>query len=52
MVLSDNKKQAFYHWNEKDNSLSAIPIQKTFLYEAVAWYQAADYLFNHKLLKE
>ena len=50
--LSDNKKQAFYQLNKEDNSLVAIPIQKSFLYEAVSWYQAADYLFNHQLLKE
>ncbi|RWW92354.1 LTA synthase family protein [Flavobacterium cerinum] len=51
MILSDQKKQAFYIWNKKDNSLKAIPIDKTFLDETISWYQTADYLFTNKLLK-
>lgn len=51
MVLSDQKKQAFYNWDKADNRLRKIPIDKPFLEETIAWYQTADYLFTHKLLK-
>ena len=51
MILSDQKKQAFYDWNKKDNSLKPIPMEKTFLDETISWYQTADYLFTNKLLK-
>ena len=51
MILSDQKKQAFYSWNESDNSLKSIPINKNFLDETISWYQTADYLFTNKLLK-
>lgn len=51
MILSDQKKQAFYTWNKKDNSLKPLPIEKTFLDETISWYQTADYLFTNKLLK-
>ena len=51
MVLSDQKKQAFYSWNKKDNSLNPLPIEKGFLDETISWYQTADYLFTKKLLK-
>lgn len=50
MILSDQKKQSFYNWNAKDNSLRKIPMRKPFLEEAISWYQTADYLFTHKLL--
>ena len=49
MILSDQKKQAFYTWNKKDNSLKKLPIDKTFLNETISWYQTADYLFTNKL---
>lgn len=51
MILSDQKKQAFYSWNKADNSLKSLPIEKTFLDETISWYQTADYLFTNKLLK-
>lgn len=51
MILSDQKKKAFYTWNKSDNSLKPIPIEKSFLDETISWYQTADYLFTNKLLK-
>lgn len=51
MILSDQKKQNFYKWNKLDNSLNAIPMEKSFLNETISWYQTADYLFTNKLLK-
>lgn len=50
MILSDQKRQNFYKWNKGDNSLKAIPMEKSFLNETISWYQTADYLFTHKLL--
>lgn len=51
MILSDQKKQAFYTWNKSDNSLKSIPMNQSFLDETISWYQTADYLFTNKLLK-
>jgi hypothetical protein len=51
MILSDQKKQSFYRWNKKDNSLKPLPMDNSFLDETIAWYQTADYLFTNKLLK-
>jgi len=51
MILSDQKKQAFYTWNKKDNSLKSIPMDKSFLDETISWYQTADFLFTYRLLK-
>lgn len=51
MILSDQKKQAFYSWNKTDNSLKPIPMNKSFLDETISWYQTADFLFTNKLLK-
>ena len=51
MILSDQKKQAFYTWNKQDNSLKPLPMEQAFLDETIAWYQTADYLFTNKLLK-
>ena len=51
MILSDQKKYAFYNWKKTDNSLTSLPVDKTFLEETIAWYQTADYLFTNKLLK-
>lgn len=51
MILSDQKKQAFYTWNKEDNSLRPLPMDKKFLDETISWYQIADYLFTNKLLK-
>lgn len=50
MILSDQKKQAFYKWNKVDNSLKPLQMNKTFLDETISWYQTADYLFTNKLL--
>jgi len=52
MVLSNQKKQHFYQWNKKNNSLKSIPIDSPFLFETISWYQTADYLFTKNLLKE
>lgn len=51
MILSDQKKQAFYDWYKADNRLKPLPMDQSFLDETIAWYQSADYLFNNKLLK-
>jgi len=51
MILSDQKKQAFYTWKKEDNSLKPLPMDQSFLDETIAWYQTADYLFTNKLLK-
>ena len=51
MILSDQKKQAFYTWNKADNSLKPLPMDQTFLDETISWYQTADYLFTNKMLK-
>lgn len=51
MILSDQKKQAFYSWNKQNNSLTKLPMNHSFLEETISWYQTADYLFNNKLLK-
>jgi phosphoglycerol transferase MdoB-like AlkP superfamily enzyme len=51
MILSDQKKQAFYTWNKQDNSLNPLPMDRPFLNEAISWYQTADYLFTNKMLK-
>ncbi len=50
MILSDQKKQAFYTWNKTDNSLKPLQMNKSFLNETISWYQTADYLFTNKLL--
>lgn len=51
MILSDQKKESFYWWNQTDNSLKKIPMDRSFLDETISWYQTADYLFTNKLLK-
>ncbi|MDI1257446.1 MAG: sulfatase-like hydrolase/transferase [Flavobacterium sp.] len=51
MILSDQKKQAFYTWDKTNNSLKPLPMERTFLDETISWYQTADYLFTNKLLK-
>lgn len=52
MVLSDQRKEAFYYWNKLDNSLTARKMKKEFLNEAISWYQTADYMFTNNLLKQ
>lgn len=51
MILSNQKKNSFYNWKKKDNSLSTIPMNKKFLEETISWYQTADYLYTNGLLK-
>ncbi|WP_163409115.1 LTA synthase family protein [Flavobacterium ajazii] len=51
MILSDQKKQAFYSWDKTNNNLRPLKIDKSFLDETIAWYQTADYLFTNKMLK-
>ena len=51
MILSDHFRNAFYDWNESNNSLTAKPVDSAFLIEAISWYQTADYLFTNKKLK-
>ncbi|MDR6762097.1 phosphoglycerol transferase MdoB-like AlkP superfamily enzyme [Flavobacterium sp. 2755] len=51
MILSDQKKQAFYSWNKEDNSLKSLQIDQSFLEETISWYQTADFLFTNKLLQ-
>ncbi|NMH28663.1 LTA synthase family protein [Flavobacterium silvaticum] len=51
MILSDQKKQNFYSYDVKDNSLKPLPMDRSFLDETISWYQTADYLFTNKLLK-
>ncbi|HBK83930.1 MAG TPA: sulfatase [Flavobacterium sp.] len=51
MILSDQKRQNFYKWNKDDNRLKPIPMNRNFLNETISWYQTADYLFTHKILK-
>jgi len=52
LILSDQKKQNFYDYNVNDNNLTLQKMNKPFLSEAISWYQSADYLFVHKLLRE
>jgi len=52
MILSDQKKQNFYTYSVSTNSQKPQKIENEFLKEAISWYQTADYLFSHKLLKE
>ncbi|NUY79891.1 sulfatase-like hydrolase/transferase [Flavobacterium sp. MAH-1] len=51
MVLSDGKKQNFYRWEKSNNNLQPLKMDRSFLSEAISYYQTADYLFTHKLLK-
>ncbi|MDD3005100.1 alkaline phosphatase family protein [Flavobacterium sp.] len=50
MVLSNQKKNHFYKWNKLTNSLSKLPINNSFLNEAISMYQTADYLYKNKKL--
>ena len=51
MILSEQKKAAFYQWNEVDNSLRTLPMDTTFLRETTSYYQVADYLYKNNGLK-
>jgi len=51
MILSNQKKNHFYKWNKLTNSLTTLPVKKSFLEESVAMYQTADFLYkNNKLV--
>ncbi len=51
MVLSDQKKVDFYHWDKNSNELSPVPQDSTFYSQTVSYFQTADYLFNTEGLK-
>jgi phosphoglycerol transferase MdoB-like AlkP superfamily enzyme len=50
-ILSNQKKNANYKWNPLTNHLLLLPQNKSKLYETIAWYQAADYLYLNNKLK-
>ena len=50
-ILSNQKKSANYKWNPISNQLFILPINKSKLYETIAWYQTADYLYLNNKLK-
>lgn len=50
-ILSNQKKSANYKWNPISNQLFILPISKSKLYETIAWYQTADYLYLNNKLK-
>lgn len=50
-ILSDQKKQSFYHWDKENDALQPLPMDKGFLEETIAWYQTADFLFLNGGLK-
>ena len=52
LILSDQKKQNFYSYDITNNHLTAKPMNKAFLNEAISWYETADYEFTNHLLKE
>lgn len=50
MVLSNQKKNAYYKWNRNTNDLILLPMDAKFLKETISWYQTADYMYvNHKM---
>ena len=50
-ILSNQKKSANYKWNPISNQLFILPISKSKLYETIAWYETADYLYLNNKLK-
>ena len=50
-ILSNQKKNANYKWNPVSNHLLLLPEKKSKLYETIAWYQTADYLYLNNKLK-
>lgn len=50
-ILSNQKKNANYKWNPISNHLLLLPENKSKLYETIAWYQTADYLYLNNKLK-
>ena len=50
-ILSNQKKNANYKWNPISNQLFLLSVNKSKLYETIAWYQTADYLYLNNKLK-
>lgn len=50
-ILSNQKKSANYKWNPISNQLFILPLSKSKLYETIAWYETADYLYLNNKLK-
>lgn len=50
-ILSNQKKNANYKWDPVSNQLFLLPLKKSKLYETIAWYQTADYLYLNDKLK-
>ncbi len=50
-ILSNQKKNATYKWNQTSNQLLIIPSNKSKRNETIAWYQVADYLYLKNKLK-
>jgi len=50
-ILSNQKKNANYKWNPVSNHLLLLPEKKSKLYETIAWYETADYLYLNNKLK-
>ena len=50
-ILSNQKKNANYKWNPISNQLFLLSVNKSKLYETIAWYQTADYLYLTNKLK-
>ena len=51
MVLGDQKNNNFYTYDKTTNNLKLEKTDPNFLLETVAWYQVADYLYQHNGLK-
>jgi phosphoglycerol transferase MdoB-like AlkP superfamily enzyme len=51
LILSSQKKEQMYQWNDVDNSLKNLPKNIDLKKHTIANYQTADYLFTNGLLK-
>jgi hypothetical protein len=51
LILSNQKKEQMYQWNDVDNSLKNLPMNIDLKKHTIANYQTADYLFTNGLLK-
>lgn len=51
LILSDGKKQNLYAWNPLNNNLVSKQMRINLLRECISYYQTADYLFTHRLLR-
>lgn len=51
LILSNQKKEQFYQWNQSDNSLKVLPMNSDFKNQTISYYQTADYLFTNGLLR-